>query len=121
MNWGRKGALLMLAVVVFWAASPASTCLLASHSAGQPNCCGGMALSCDSPGMGADSSCCRVQGNNPAFTPVPSFSVWHSQKLAAVEHQAGLELPAAPGGGYGNALETPPPKFPPGGAFALRI
>jgi hypothetical protein len=121
MNWGRKGAFVMIAVVVFWAAMPASVCLLGSHSAPVPDCCGTMAQGCDSPGMGACDSCCQIHGKNPALPPVPPSSIGHSQKLAAVIHQAGLELPAAPGGGYLNALETPPPKFSPGGAFALRI
>lgn len=111
----------MLLVVAFWAAMPVSACLLGTRHARQPDCCRAMAQNCDSPTMGADSSCCQIQGNNPAVTPVPPFSVGHPQKLAVIAHQAGLELPAAPGGGYGNALETPPLKFPPGGAFALRI
>ncbi|MGA3334100.1 MAG: hypothetical protein ABSC62_08050 [Terracidiphilus sp.] len=121
MNWSRKGALMMLAVVAFWAAMPVSACLLGTRHASQPDCCRAMAQTCHSPVKGADSSCCRVHGNNPAVTPVSPFSVGHWQKLAVVARQAGLELPAAPGGGYGNALETPSLKFPPGGAFALRI
>jgi hypothetical protein len=121
MNWSRKGALLTLSVVVFWAAMPASACLLGAHSAGLPDCCRTAAQGCDSAAMGADCSCCQVHGNNPANAPVTPFSVGQSQKLAAIAHPVGLELPAAPSGGYGNALETPPPKFPPGGALALRI
>jgi hypothetical protein len=121
MNWGRKGALAMLTVVAFWATMPTFACLLGTRHASQPNCCRAMAQTCDSPATGADSSCCRIQGNNPAVAPVPPFSVGHSQNLAVVARQAGLELPAAPGGAYRNVLETPPPKFPPGGAFSLRI
>jgi len=34
---GRKGALLMLAVVILWTAIPASACLFAVHSTGQPD------------------------------------------------------------------------------------
>lgn len=121
MNWTRKGALTMLAVVVLGATMPVSACLLGKGHAGLPDCCPAMAQGCDSPGMGASNLCCQVQGKNLAVAPVPPFSVGHSQKPAFVAHQPGLELPAAQGGGYGNALETPPPKFPPGGAFALRI
>ena len=45
MNWGRKGALLMLAVVAFWAVMPVSACLLGTRHACQPDCCRAMAQS----------------------------------------------------------------------------
>ena len=121
MNWGRKGALLMLAVVVLWTAMPVSACLLGIRQASQPDCCRIMAQDCDSPSMGASNSCCQIQGKNTAVIPVSPYSPKHAQKLAMVQQQAVMELPAAPGAGYTNALETPPPKFPPGGVFALRI
>jgi hypothetical protein len=121
MNWSRKGALLMLAVVVFWAAMPASACLLGTHSAGLPDCCRAMTQGCDLPGMGASGSCCQVQGKNPAVPSVPPYSPLQSQKVTSVPHQAGMELPLVHGAEYRNALESPPLKFPPGGAFALRI
>jgi hypothetical protein len=100
---------------------PASACLLVIGHAGQPDCCRAMAQGHDSPGMGASSSCCRVQGKNPAVPSVPPYSVGPSQKLAFPAHQADVELPGTASVAYGNALESPPPKFPPGGAFALRI
>jgi hypothetical protein len=121
MNWGRKGALLMLTVVAFWAAIPVSACLLSTRHANQPDCCRAMAQTCDSPAMGANNSCCQAHGENPAVPTVPPYAVGHSQKLAFVAHEADVELPAVPGAAYINALESPPPKFPPGGAFALRI
>jgi hypothetical protein len=125
MTWGRKGALLMLAVVAFWATlpvlAPVSACLLGTRHASQPDCCRAMADTCDSPTVGADSSCCQAQGENPAVPSVAPFSVGHSQKLAFVAHEAQRELRAAPNTAYINALESPPLKFPPGGAFALRI
>ncbi len=111
----------MLSVVVFWAATPVSACLLGLRNSSQPDCCGAMAQGCSSLEMCASSPCCQFQGQNPAVTPVPQYTTEHAQKLALVPHQAGMELAAAPGGGHGNALETPPSKFPPGGAFALRI
>lgn len=121
MTWGRKGALMMLAVVAFWATMPTFACLLGTRHASQSDCCRAMAQTCDSPAKGADGSCCRTQGSNPAVALVPPFSVGNSQNLAVEARQAGLELPAAPGGAYRNAIETPPPEFPPRGAFALRI
>jgi hypothetical protein len=120
INWRRKGALLMLAVVVFWAAMPASACLLGSQSAAVPDCCRATAQGCDSPGMGAGNSCCQVRGKIPAVTPVPPFTTERAQKLILVPLHAGLELLAAPGPVYGNVHATPP-QFPPGHAFALRI
>jgi hypothetical protein len=125
MNLGRKGALLMLAVVAFSAAvpvlAPMSACLLGTRHASQHDCCRAMAATSDSPAMSANSSCCQTQGQNPAVPSVPPYSFGHSQKLALVTHEAQVELPVVPGTAYPNALESPPLKFPPGGAFALRI
>ncbi|MGD0158005.1 MAG: hypothetical protein ABSB50_18095 [Terracidiphilus sp.] len=121
MSWVRKGALMMLAVVAFWATMPVSACLLSAQHGGQPDCCRGMAQGCDSPGVGAGNSCCQVQGKNPAVTPAPQFTTEHLRKLALAPHQAGVQSPVAHGSGYRNTAATPPPKFPPAGAFALRI
>jgi hypothetical protein len=49
------------------------------------------------------------------------YSPEQSQKLAVVLHQPGLHLRAFSCAMHRNASEAPPPKFPPGGAFALRI
>ena len=119
MKWDRKGALLMLAVVVFWAATPASACLLWAHSS-LPSCCGTTGRGCDSPGMGAANSCCQIQGKNPAVPSVPAYTPERAQNLASVPHQVGLELLAAHGPAYRD-VHAAPPQFPPGGAFALRI
>jgi len=121
MNWGRKGALLMLAVVVLWTAMPASACLLAAQATGQPACCRGMEAGCDAPSAPANASCCQTPRQNTAVAPAPLYSPHHSQKLASAPLPAGLQLPAFSGVTHRNAFETPPPKFPPGGAFALRI
>jgi hypothetical protein len=110
----------MLAVVVFWAAMPAAACLLGSRSAALPDCCRAMAQGCDSPGMGAGSSCCQIRGEIPAIITVTPYTTEHAQNLALVTNQAGLELLAADGPAYGNTQEAPP-QFPPGGALALRI
>jgi hypothetical protein len=121
MNLGRKGAVLLLAVVVFWAMAPASACLLGTRSAHQHDCCRAMARACKSASITADSSCCRVHGQNPAVAPVPPYSPEHAQDLALAPHLIDAQLPAASGAGHGNAFDAPPPKFPPGGTFALRI
>jgi hypothetical protein len=121
MNWDRKGVMLMLAVVVIWTAMPASACLLASHPMEQRDCCRAMANACESPAMGADSSCCQVHGSVPALVSVQAYSQAQSQEAAALPSQVGAELPAVSGRTSMTAFEAPPPKFPPGGAFALRI
>jgi hypothetical protein len=122
MNWDRKGALLMLAVVVLWAAIPASACLLAVHSTGQPDCCRGMVQEFDSPLMCGSGSCCQAGRQNAAVAAAPLYSPKQSQRLAvAPPHQPGLHLRASSCAVHRNAFETPPLKFPPGGAFALRI
>jgi hypothetical protein len=123
MNRDRKGVLLMLTVAVFWAAMPASACLLGARNTNVPNCCRKMTQGCGKAGMSADSACCRIHGKIPAVTPVPPYSPEHVQKLALAPYQNlnDMELNFSSGAGYANALEAPPPQFPPGGAFALRI
>jgi hypothetical protein len=121
MNWHRKGMMLMLAVVVFWTALPVSTCLLAGRQTVQPDCCRAMARACNSPVMGANGACCQIHGSNPAQVPVQPNSPVQSLETVALPGLGGTEVPAVSGSGYMNAFEAPPPKFPPGGAFALRI
>jgi hypothetical protein len=121
MNWHRKGVMSMLAVVVFWTALPVSACLLASHPLGQRDCCRAMARACKSQVMGADSSCCQVHRSDPALASVQPTSPVQSQETVALPCQVGIELPTVSGSGCTTAFEAPPPKFPPGGAFALRI
>jgi hypothetical protein len=121
MRRGRKGALLLLAVVVLWTAAPLGACLLASQPSGQHSCCRGMELKCGISGTSIDGSCCRVHQQNTPATPVPPYSLEYSQKLAFVPHQASLQLSATSVSGFQNTLEEPPPKFPPGSNSILRI
>jgi hypothetical protein len=122
MNWSRKGVLAMLAGVVFWAAFPASACLLSVGHPSQPDCCRAMTPDCDSPGVGASNSCCQFQGTPAAILAAPPATTEHGRTLALVPHQAGMEMPAGEVAVHGKTLKTTPPKkFPPGGAFALRI
>lgn len=111
----------MLAVVAFWATVPASACLLASHAIERPDCCSAMAGACESQAMGADNSCCQIHGKNLAIVPTPVYSPQHERHLAVLPLHHGVQRTPALGSGFVIALETPPPKFPPGGAFALRI
>jgi len=109
MNWERKGALLMLLVVVLWTAIPASACLLGGRQAGQPDCCRAMALECDQAGMGASVSCCEVhpQGTT-AVTAAPVYSPAHSQKLIFVPNQTAPRSGASRSASFRDALDSPP-------------
>jgi hypothetical protein len=123
MNWGRKGALLMLAVVVLWTAMPVSACLLAMRTTGQHSCCSAMNMTvpCAPAGTTANRSCCQAGRQNPAVTPVAQSSSEHSQRLALMPAGANLQAPTSQSAACRNALEAPPPKFSPGGISILRI
>jgi hypothetical protein len=123
LNWGRKSALLMLAMTVFWTAMPASACLIAMPASGQRACCGPetMTLALDQAGMTANGSCCNVDRQNPGVTPVPLSSSERSQRLAFLPSQYNLQASTCQGALCPNALETPPPKSSLGGVSILRI
>ena len=80
----------------------------------------GMGLKCGISGTSMNGSCCRVQQQNTAATPVPPYPLERSQKLAFVPRHASLQLSAASVSGLQNALEEPP-KFPPGSSSILRL
>lgn len=119
----RKGALLMLMVVVFWTVIPASACLLPAHNAGLPPCCKAMAQECGSPQIGTGNSCCSIQSKAPAVAPAPLRLIQQPQKFVLEAHQilAPDALNAAAATGYANSMLAPPSQFPPGSAVALRI
>jgi hypothetical protein len=121
VNWSRKGALLLLAIVVAWTTMPASACLFNPRPAGRQTCCRGMAHDCPMCGMGLNACNCRIDGTEAAFAPVPLYSPEHAQPLAMVSQPTSLDLSAAPRAGRRNALGAPPPKFPPGCVSILRI
>jgi hypothetical protein len=121
MKTGRQGGFVLLAIMVLWTVLPASACILAHHAMARPACCRAM-KDCDSPAMGADSSCCQIRGNGVAVASVlPYSNDDHGQQLAAATYLVGMQLPVAEIDGSSSTFNTPPPKFPPGGAFALRI
>jgi len=61
MRVGRISAMLMLAVVVLWAAVPAFACLMPSQ---QDDCCRQMMQATGSCDMDASQSCCQVHGSD---------------------------------------------------------
>jgi hypothetical protein len=121
MKWSRKGALLMLVVVVFWTAMPASACLLGMKPLRQHDCCRRMARMCGSAAMATSGACCQTSRRNIAVASVPPYSPEHSQKLVFVPHQPSLQAPATQRATYGNAFEAPPPKAASSGGSILRI
>ena len=115
---GRKGAILMLAVVALWAAGPALACMTPApcHS-----CCRAMMMHCNSAMMIAAHPCCQLHSSQtavppgrPAGTNLPSGS---SQTLVSVN------LPDFSRGAVQgpNPSKAPPPRSPSGASTILRI
>jgi hypothetical protein len=122
MSWGRKGALLMLAVVVFWTALPVSACLLAKQPPRQADCCRAMARDCGAPGSATNTSCCKTNRQEAAVTPAPPYSPQHVQKLSLVPGAGNLLSPQqTPVSLNRITFETPPPKPSPGDSSKLQI
>jgi hypothetical protein len=122
MSWGRKGALLLLAVGVFWTALPVSACLLAKQIPTQKDCCRAMARDCSAPGSVSNTSCCKTTRQDDAVSPVPPYSPEHSQKLSVVPGTGILLSPQQTLVSLNRvAFETPPPKPSPGGNSKLQI
>ena len=121
VSWGRKIALLMLAVAVLWTAMPASACVLMMQSSARPACCGDMAQAGTMRGISMNPSCCQIRGTVPAVAPAPPFSLDHSQQSAIVPYTSSLAAFVTRSNAWRDAFEIQPPKFPPGGIFVLRI
>jgi len=111
----------LLAVVVFWTALPASACLLTGRSTAQRECCRAMAKACSSAVTGASGACCKIRGSNPAQVPVQPNAPVRSMETGALPCQIAIEASAVAISVSISAFAAPPPKLPPGGAFALRI
>ena len=117
MHMGRKGAFLLLAVVVLWAATPALACLTpAAHR----SCCQGMAMQdCASPAMMHCGDCCSVQ---PGDAPLlPGSAVDHVVGFVTAAAPAVVALLPAAGNAARLASETPLPPGSPGVGSILRI
>lgn len=121
MNWSRKGALLMLAVVVFWTAMPASACLLGFNPMRRHDCCRGMMRMCGSAATAAGGACCQAGPRNTVVAPDPPYSPEHAQKLVIIPHHVSPHSPAALRAACGNAFEAPPPKASSSSSSVLRI
>ena len=68
MLMGKKGAILMLAIVVLWAAGPALAFITPApcHS-----CCRAMMMDCDPATMSAAHPCCQLDSSGTAIPRGP--------------------------------------------------
>src|SRR5580658_1230573 len=64
MHMGRKGAMLMLAIVALWAAAPALACMTPAPC--HP-CCRAMMIDCDSAAISAVHPCCQLHSSGTAL------------------------------------------------------
>jgi len=119
MQLGKKGAFVLLAIVVFWAATPALACLTPTvHS----SCCKGMAMQgCGSPAMMHCGDCCRVQPADAPLLPGSAGAVDHAVGSAPSPAPTALALPPDAGYAIPLASESPLPPGSPGAGSILRI
>jgi hypothetical protein len=119
MHMGRKGAFLLLAVMILWAVAPALACVtLMAHR----SCCQGMAMQdCASSAMMQCGDCCRAQPTDAPLLPASASAVDHA--LGSGPSLTATELALLPGAGQAIllAFEAPPPPGFSGGGSILRI
>lgn len=119
MYMGRKGAFVLLAIVVLWAATPALACLtpMAHRS-----CCQGMAMrDCASPAMMHCGDCCRVQPADAPLLPRSASAVDHAVGSMPSPVPTALALLPAAGQAILLVSVTPLPPGSPGIGSILRI
>ena len=123
MHVTRTGALIMLAITVLWAATPAIACLVPMHTMTQAehDCCLKMAQECGSSMMPSSHSCCQVQRHDTSVTPVSTYSPTRPFDVAVVPQMAIPLLVNTSNFARMEACETPPPESSPGGSSILRI
>lgn len=110
----------MLAVLVLWATTPLSACLLTSSPKAMPACCRGMAHESGSTGMSADLSCCQIHQTNALVNPVSPCSLEHSRMLAVALHPV-FDARLMFSGFAHRSVDWMPPKAPPNFTSILRI
>ena len=118
MPMGRKGAILMLAIVALWAAGPALACITPApcHS-----CCRAMMMDCDSATMSAAHPCCQLDSSG---TAVPQGRVVApAPQIGAVQSLASALPPDLDrlAGQSPLSSKAPPPRSQSGAGTILRI
>ena len=104
---GKAAAILMLVVVVLWAAAPAFACLAPS----QPHaCCRHMDMpDCDMSTMGAAASCCQVSTPDTSGAPAIRAITPRTLEIAHPTTSILLAPEIRPGSRPVSIAETPPP------------
>jgi hypothetical protein len=118
MRVGRKGALVLLAVVVLWAATPALACLT---PAAQHACCQGMMQGCGSSPMMTNHACCRVQPPAPADPSGAASAADHAFQCAQLPVRVATLAPPSSTTVSNRITGAPPPESLPGNNSILRI
>ena len=118
MPMGKKGAILMLAIVAFSAVAPALACItpVPCHS-----CCRAMMMNCDSATMSAAHPCCQVDSSG---TAIPQGRVVAPEpQIGAVQSLASALSPDLDrlAGQIPLSGKAPPPRSQAGASTILRI
>jgi hypothetical protein len=118
MRMGRKGTILMLAIVALWAAAPVLACLTPApcHS-----CCRAMMMDCDTATMSAAHPCCQLHSSG---TAVPWGRVVAPEPQIGAVQLFGSALPPdldRLAGQSPVSSKTPPPRSQSGAGTILRI
>jgi hypothetical protein len=109
MQVGRKGTLLLLAIVVFWAAMPSFACLKA---AARPSCCQGEMQNCTSPATMTSPDCCAIHPSPAPILPGSAISADHRLNPAALRLAPEPALrPNSAWAGQSFSADSPPRSF----------
>lgn len=117
MSMGRKGAILMLAVVALWAAVPALACLAPAPC---HQCCRAMMTDCDTA-MIAAHPCCQMQSSNTAVPPGQAAATDLAPSSTQTLMWVILPNPKGLAGQGPNLSKAPPPRSLSGASAILRI
>ena len=119
MPMSRKGAFVLLAIVILWTATPALACLTPTA---HRSCCQGMVMQdCGSAVMMHCGDCCSVRPADAPLLPGSTSAVDHAAGSVPSPAPAALALPPAAGHAIPLASESPLLPGSPGLGFILRI
>jgi hypothetical protein len=118
MQVGRKSALLLLAIVVFWAAMPSFACLKA---AARPSCCQGEMQNCTSPATMTSPDCCAVHPSPAPILPGSAMSADHRLNPATLRPAPEVAIQPAPAWTGPSSSADSPPRSLSATASILRI
>lgn len=117
MRVGRKGVLVLLAVVALWTALPVVAC---AAEAATPPCCHGM-MDCGSPAHSVGRACCQIHRDSPALLAGQTSASDHFHALAQIAVPVIVPAPLVLAGVNPPIAGAPPPEPSPGSGSILRI